>query len=88
MAVNIADSLLSIQALKHPNDNLLEIGFVLNDCRTILRSRPGFSISFAKSQANKAAHLMAMLPCLLESQNFYVSPPMELVETLMYDQSF
>ena len=82
-----SDSLLAVQALKQADDILLEVGFVLDECRSILKSRPCFSVYFAKRQANKAAHLMAKLPCLLESQSFFMSPPDVLVETLLYDSS-
>lgn len=50
-----SDSLLSVQALKRADDILLEVGFVLDECRSILKFRPGFSVYFAKKQANKAA---------------------------------
>ncbi|KAK1384784.1 hypothetical protein POM88_022519 [Heracleum sosnowskyi] len=36
-----SDSLLSVQALSRSNDNYLEVGFVLDKCRVILKSRPG-----------------------------------------------
>ena len=35
-----SDSLLSVQALKQADDNLLEVGFVLDECRSILRASP------------------------------------------------
>ena len=60
----------------------------INDKRTYHLSRPGLSVIFAKRQANKAAHLMAWIPCLLDCQSVYTSPPSMLLETLMYDVSF
>ena len=83
-----SDSLLSVQALNRSNDIALEVGFVFDDCRDIIQSRTGLSVTFAKRQANKAAHLMARLPCLLECQSIFTSPPSTLLETLMYDASF
>lgn len=83
-----SDSLLAVQALKRSNDNCLEVGFALDECNDILLSRPGMSVSFAKRQANRVAHLMARIPCLLDSQSIIVSPPSVLLETLMYDASF
>ena len=86
-----SDSLLSVKALNHTHNNALEVGFMLDECRDIIRSRPGFSIIFAKRQANKAAHLMARLPCLLDCQSIFTSLPSifpsMLVETLLYDIS-
>lgn len=83
-----SDSTLSVQALKRPHDNVLEVDFVLDECRAIIQSGIGLSITFAKRQANKAAHLMARLPCLLDCQSIYTSPPSMLLETLLYDTTF
>lgn len=58
-------SLLPVRALHHPSDNFLEVGFILEACPSILDSRPWFSISFVKRQANKASHLVAQLSCSL-----------------------
>ena len=78
---------MSVQAINHAHDNALEVGFVLDECRGAILSRPGLLVIFAKRQANKAAHLMARLPCLLDCQSVYTSPPSMLLETLMYDAS-
>ncbi|XP_074356663.1 uncharacterized protein LOC141696419 [Apium graveolens] len=64
-----SDSLLFVQAINSPQVNLLEIGFIIDECRDILECRTGWSLSFAKRHANKAAHLMARLPCLLDCQS-------------------
>ena len=84
-----SDSLLIVQALQSPpDDNLLEVGFILDACRSILVSRPGYSISFVKRQANKAAHLVTKLPCSLNCPSVFTSSPNMLLETLMYDCSY
>lgn len=77
------DSLMAVQAIKYQLNNSLELGFVLDECRSILNSRPGLSITFAKRQANKVAHLMAKFPCLLDCQSILTSPPFMLLETLI-----
>lgn len=51
-----SDSLISVQALKHPHDNHLEVGYILDSCHSAPQSRPGLSVSFAKRKSNKAAH--------------------------------
>ncbi|XP_074337757.1 uncharacterized protein LOC141674955 [Apium graveolens] len=79
------DSLLAVHALSRPNDIALEVSFVLDECRAIIHFRPDLSINFAKRQANKAAHLMARLPCLLECPSIFTSPPSSLVKALLYD---
>ncbi|XP_074351705.1 uncharacterized protein LOC141690845 [Apium graveolens] len=82
-----SDSLLSIRALQGSHDNLLEVGSILNACRIILDSRPGYSISFVKRQTNGIAHLVAKLPCSLNCQNVLTSPSNTLLEALLYDIS-
>ena len=84
-----SDSLLIVQALQSPpDDTLLEVGFILDACPSILVSRPGYSISFVKRQANRAAHLVPKLPCFLNCPSVFTSPPSMLLETLMYDCSY
>ncbi|XP_074356116.1 uncharacterized protein LOC141695803 [Apium graveolens] len=78
-----SDSFLSIQAIRRPCENLLELGHILESCRTIMQSRAGFSISFIKRQANKVAHEMAKIPCLLNCQNLVTTPPSSVQEMLL-----
>lgn len=82
-----SDSLLAVRAINNSHDNVLEVGFMLDECRVIVQSRPGLSINFAKRQANQAAHLMARVACLPDCQSTYTSPPSVLLETLLYDAS-
>lgn len=83
-----SDSFLSVQALNKAHDYILEVGYILDECKAIIRSRPGLTISFAKRQANKSAHLMARIPVSLGGQSTFTSPPNVLLETLMYDAVF
>lgn len=83
-----SDSLLAVQAIRSSSGNLLEVGHIVESCRTYIRSRAGFSISFVKRQANKAAHVMARSPCLLNCQIFFTIPPSSMQETLVSDSSF
>lgn len=80
-----SDSLLCVQAINHSQENHLEVGHILEDFRTTLLARSGFSIQFVKRQANKVAHLMARLPCSLDCPNILTSPPDLLLETLLHD---
>ena len=80
-----SDSLLAVHALTRPTDITLEVGYVLDECSSLIRSRPGLSIHFAKRQANKVAHLMARVPYFLECPSIFTSPPSSLVEALLYD---
>lgn len=80
-----SDSLVNIRALQNSHDNLWEVGHILNAC--FLDSRPGYSVSFVKRQANRVAHLVAKLPCSLNCQNVLTPPSDVLLETLLYDIS-
>ena len=59
--------------------------FILDACRNILESRPGYKISFIKTQANRVAYLVAKLPCSLNCQNVVTSPSDLLLEALLFD---
>lgn len=83
-----SDSFLSVQAIGRTCDNQFEEGHVIDMCRERVASNASLSLSFVKRQANKAAHNMARIPCLLNCQNFFSSPPQILLETLLYDSSF
>ena len=61
-----SDSLLAVRALQDTQDNLLEVGHVLNACRITLDSKSGYSVSFVKRQVNGVAHLVTKLPCSLD----------------------
>ena len=83
-----SDSLLAVKALHDSQENLLEVGHILNACKLILNSKSGYSVSFVKRQANGVAHLVAKLPCSLNCQKVFMSPPDVLLETLLYDISY
>lgn len=60
-----SDSLLAVNALLKGVKYFTEVGNILNECQTSLRSHPGLSVSFVKKQANKVAHLFARVPCMV-----------------------
>lgn len=80
-----SDSLLNVQAIKGNIQNLLEEGLLIDQCRSLLNSRVGVSLGFTKKHANRVAHLLARLPCMLNSFIEYSSPPSCVLETLMSD---
>lgn len=61
------------------------MGHVLKNCRTLLESNIGFSISFVKRKAIKVAHEVANIPYLLNFPKVFTPPPSVLLETIMYD---
>ena len=83
-----SDSFLSVKALQNSQENLLEVGNILSACQSILDSRPEFSVSFVKRQANRVAHVATRIPCSLNCQNIFSTPPSLLLEPLLYDLSY
>lgn len=82
-----SDFFLSVRSLQNPHDNLLEVGSILTGCRSFMDSRPEFSISFVKRQANMVANVAAKIPRSLNCQNVFTTPPNILLEPLLYDVS-
>lgn len=80
-----SDSLMVVNALHKKQMNHLEVGHVLEACRVVLSSRNNLNVVHVKKLANKAAHVMARLPCSLNSYNVYESPPLSVLETIVYD---
>lgn len=80
-----SDSLLSVMAINKNSKNYLELGSLIQHCRTILQAREGISVSYVRKRANKLAHEMAKIPC--EPSSFIVSwsPPSFLLETILSD---
>lgn len=82
-----SDSLLTVQAIVGGTDNYLEVGSMLQECRSLISNRPDISISFVKKQANKVAHLLARVPCEVNCFNDFLSPPQLVLESILYDAS-
>lgn len=81
------DSMLTVHALRNDTPNYLEVGNFLQECRSLLQSRPDVSVSFVKKQANKVAHLLARVPCEANCFIDFLSPPHSVLESIMYDVS-
>lgn len=43
-----SDSILSVQAIEMGDINFLEVGNVIQDCRSMLNDRPNFFVSFVR----------------------------------------
>ena len=70
-----SDSILTVRAVRNGSVNYLEVGNLFEDSRLIMRNRPDISISYVKKQANKAAHMLARVPCEVNCYNDFISPP-------------
>lgn len=82
-----SDTMLVVQAIMSDQDNMFEVGFIIDACREAFSRRRRLSLSFTKRQANRAARLMARVPCLLDCQSLFTSLPL-LFETLLFDTKF
>ena len=80
-----SDSLMSVNAVNKQNQNRMELGNIVEQCRSIMGNNNGVSVVFVRKHANKVAHLLARLPCTLNSFVDYSSPPLNVLETLMSD---
>ena len=67
MIIIESDSLLSVKAIQGNNQNQLEAGMLVDQCRDILRTRELVSLGFVKKHANRVASELARLPCTLNS---------------------
>ena len=70
-----SDSPLVVSAIYKSVVYKLEVGHILDECRASLEATRNISLRFIRRQANKAAHLMARVPCSLYCYNVFVSPP-------------
>ena len=83
-----SDSLMVVQGLHKEVVNLLEVGEVLEQCRNMCNDLVKTSIHFVRNQANRAAHMIARIPCLVNCHNAFPSLPDCLVETILFDSTF
>lgn len=81
------DSQLTVNTLRKDMKYNLEVGDVLEDCRSILRSNPNVLIFFVKRLANMVAHSLVRVPCRVNCHNIFMSPPSVVLETIMLEAS-
>lgn len=81
------DSLLTVHAIKSKQRNYLEVGKVIEDCCQQLLYMTEATIRFVRKQANKIAHEIARIPYLANCHNIFTSPPICLLETILYNIS-
>lgn len=69
-----SDSQLVVNAILDFSLNLLEVGQVIESCRTLLEQLYGVSIVFMLKYVNKVVHLLARVPCVVNYCNMFTSP--------------
>ncbi|XP_074374619.1 uncharacterized protein LOC141715030 [Apium graveolens] len=77
-----SDSQLVVHALHAEDSYQLEVGHIIDECKEKLKEQTDLSVLHVEKQANKAAHLMTRVPYLLDSYNYFISPPELLLEML------
>lgn len=82
------DSMLIVHGIKSSVENLLEVGEVTTQCKMLLEELTNTSIHYVRNQANRVAHEIARLPCLVNCQTELSSLPVCLAETVLRDSSF
>lgn len=80
-----SDLLQLVNALHQNTEYQLEVENVLDMCRARLRQMDNLIICHVKKQANMVAHVLARVPCLVDSSNLFMSHPSILVEALSLD---
>ena len=60
-----SDAQVVVNAIQRHTLNHLEVGIVLQECQAVLSGRNNIRLVNVKRLANKAAHLLARLPCSL-----------------------
>ncbi|XP_074328038.1 uncharacterized protein LOC141665951 [Apium graveolens] len=83
-----SDSLLAVQAIRGTTVFYSEVGHSINVCRSILAGRSDISVHRVRRLANMAAHYMARIPYELNSVMNILSPPRNVLDSVMYDAYF
>ncbi|XP_074355893.1 uncharacterized protein LOC141695553 [Apium graveolens] len=80
-----SDSLNVVNAILADMEYQVEVGHVIEACRSLLGELVNVSVRFVRRQANKVAHLMARVPCSLNCHNMFSSPPHSVLESIVSD---
>lgn len=74
------DSELVVFAMQGKQSYLVEVMHIIEECMDKLKHREDVVLCHVKKQANKAAHVLAKIPCLLGCYNYFMSLPNVLLE--------
>lgn len=80
-----SDSLTAVRAINKGTQYQLELGHILEECRRKIAARGGLILKHVRRLANRTAHMVAHFPCELNSYVNFVSPPRQVLDSLMYD---
>ncbi|WOG81201.1 hypothetical protein DCAR_0100346 [Daucus carota subsp. sativus] len=80
-----SDSLTAVQAINRGIPYQLELGHIFDECRLRLTSRSSLSLNHVRRLANRVAHTVARFPCELNCYVDFMSPPRQVLDSMMYD---
>lgn len=80
-----SDSLVAVQAIEKGSYYRSEVGHVFQTCRLELPARSDLNVGYVRRLANRAAHVMARIPCQLNCFLDFSTAPSQLLESLLYD---
>ncbi|XP_017221643.1 uncharacterized protein LOC108198399 [Daucus carota subsp. sativus] len=82
------DSKSTADAINGQLEYVTKVGHSIDQCIHFLRLMPDVSVKHIRKQANRVAHGLARLPCMINCFNVFTFPPTHLVEICMLDVSF
>lgn len=82
-----SDSQMVVHAIHAGEAYQSEVCHIIDEYKEMLQERADLSVYHVKKRANKAANLMARVSCLLNSCNFFISPPDLLLKKLSSEVS-
>lgn len=68
-----SDSLLIVSAINGKNENILEVGHIIGQCKVLLESWSKVSVTPVRKHVNKVTHGLARLPCSINCFNLFKS---------------
>ncbi|XP_074336387.1 uncharacterized protein LOC141673535 [Apium graveolens] len=80
-----SDTKLNVDAIACQKMNFLEVGEIIETCKQMLSNLCRVLIIFVRKNANRVAHEVAKIPCLVNSHNVFTFSPTCLLEALSYD---
>lgn len=81
------DSKLTVEAIMGKRKCMLEVGHIIDQCPVMLQLLPKVSVKYVHKQANKVAHGLARISCIINCSIVFASAPTHLVETCLIDTS-
>ncbi|XP_074377607.1 uncharacterized protein LOC141719125 [Apium graveolens] len=82
-----SDSLIAVQAINKGTQYQLKLGHIFDECRRKIAARGGLILKHVRRLANRTAYMVARFPCEVNSYVNFMSPPRQVLDSIMYDAS-